>query len=1015
LSAADPDLPANLLAFAFEGAVPSGMAIDPATGQISWIPQEAQGPGDYSIAVRVTDSGTPPLSAAQSFTVRVNEANNSPILDAILPVAVDEGQTVTLIARAVDPDSPPATITYSLEGPAPAGAAIDPITGVLTWATSELHGPSTNLITVRATEKNSDALSDSRNFSIVVREINQAPVISPVEDMVVADGAIASIRLQVRDNDSPAQALAYELLGGAPAGASIDSQGVVRWEVPLDHAASTNSIAVRVTDDGPGALSASTTLRIVVRPEVRVAISEIMHSPQAPNGHYIELHNASGASAWDLSGWVLRGQDLSFTFPANSVLQAGGQMIVAQNRAAFAAAYGASIPVAGEWSGALRGDGDRLTLHQGDALIDIVTFGAAAPWPSASGGAALQLVDARQDNNRLANWQAAGGYAGPTNLIAHTSAWRFNQSGTDLGSGWRAPAYNDASWSSGAGLFYLEDAALPAPKTTLLTRGPSTFYFRTKFNLPVKPLGAQLRLSLILDDGAVVYLNGTEIHRVRMPDGAPAYGTFATTVVDNAVEEGPFVIPGDALVAGENVVAVEVHQVNAGSSDVVMGLALNLSGGQVANRTPGQPNSVRASLAPFAPVFLNEVLAVNANGSADSAGEREPWVELYNAGQAPVSLDGCFLSDSHLTLNRWGFPPGASIAPGEFKVIWLDNESGETIGSEWHANFRLGVPGTLVLARAQEGQHAILDYVSFGAAAADVSFGSMPDGQLNDRSAMSPTPGAANSALQANRPPVIQTLGSVTVNEGHLLQFPVQASDPDQGQILAYRLENAPAGASIDSSGVFRWTPTEAQGPSTNVIRAIVTDSGLPPLSATNEWVVRVSEVNAAPEIAAVPPQTASVGAALTVQFTATDPDLPVQTLSFALSGGASLGATIDAASGLFVWKPSAAHANSTNSFEVTVSDSGAPARQAAAVLQVVVGAAPNAEPPVASARISRGSCLLSWSAEPGRSYRVWAREQIGSGGWMQMGEVTATGPAAAFSDPSPLGARRFYRIEALP
>ena len=74
------------------------------------------------------------------------------------------------------------------------------------------------------------------------------------------------------------------------------------------------------------------------------------------------------------------------------------------------------------------------------------------------------------------------------------------------------------------------------------------------------------------------------------------------------------------------------------------------------------------------------------------------------------------------------------------------------------------------------------------------------------------------------------------------------ATDSDlPANVLSYRLEGAPEGATIDAQGVITWTPTEAQGPSTNLITVVVTDDGSPALSATNTFTVIVSEVNTAP------------------------------------------------------------------------------------------------------------------------------------------------------------------------
>ena len=162
-----------------------------------------------------------------------------------------------------------------------------------------------------------------------------------------------------------------------------------------------------------------------------------------------------------------------------------------------------------------------------------------------------------------------------TELIDIQARWSYEQSNTDLGAGWRAPGYNDSAWPDGRALLYVEGSALPAPKNTPLTLGASTYYFRTHFNLDADPASVtQLEINTVLDDGAVFYLNGQEVRRLGMGSGAFNHFTYANRTVGNAGFEGPFAIPTGALLAGDNVFAVEVHQTNSGSSDIVMGLDL---------------------------------------------------------------------------------------------------------------------------------------------------------------------------------------------------------------------------------------------------------------------------------------------------------------------------------------------------------------------------------------------------------------------------------------------------------
>ena len=67
-------------------------------------------------------------------------------------------------------------------------------------------------------------------------------------------------------------------------------------------------------------------------------------------------------------------------------------------------------------------------------------------------------------------------------LVPITGAWRYDDTGTDLGTAWRAPGYDDSAWPSGAGLLAFNAGVLPAPTGTALAADRTTYYFRTSFN-----------------------------------------------------------------------------------------------------------------------------------------------------------------------------------------------------------------------------------------------------------------------------------------------------------------------------------------------------------------------------------------------------------------------------------------------------------------------------------------------------------------------------------------------------
>ncbi|MGZ8811016.1 MAG: tandem-95 repeat protein, partial [Thermoanaerobaculia bacterium] len=175
-----------------------------------------------------------------------------------------------------------------------------------------------------------------------------------------------------------------------------------------------------------------------------------------------------------------------------------------------------------------------------------------------------------------------------------------------------------------------------------------------------------------------------------------------------------------------------------------------------------------------------------------------------------------------------------------------------------------------------------------------------------------------------NDPPVLSGVpSSATTPEETAYAFTAHGSDAD-GDALTFSLVGAPAGATIDpSTGQFTWTPTEAQGGTgaPYVFKVHVSDG----IANTDAGIsVSVTEVNRAPVIAAIGNKTVSLGSAITFTASATDPDIPVQTLTYSLAGAVPAGAAINGATGVFTWTPSGAQAGLTFSFGVVASDGAA-------------------------------------------------------------------------------------------
>jgi hypothetical protein len=163
-------------------------------------------------------------------------------------------------------------------------------------------------------------------------------------------------------------------------------------------------------------------------------------------------------------------------------------------------------------------------------------------------------------------------------LVATNSVWKYLDDGSNPGTAWRAANFNDSSWRSGPAELGYEDG----DEATLVRFGTDaankhiTTYFRRAFNVPATNGITSLLLSLLRDDGAVVYLNGSEVFRSNMPETNIDYQTLATTIVGSPEESYYYykTIAATNIKTGANIIAVEVHQSATNSSDLSFNLGL---------------------------------------------------------------------------------------------------------------------------------------------------------------------------------------------------------------------------------------------------------------------------------------------------------------------------------------------------------------------------------------------------------------------------------------------------------
>ncbi|MBE0536058.1 MAG: lamin tail domain-containing protein [Phycisphaerae bacterium] len=195
-------------------------------------------------------------------------------------------------------------------------------------------------------------------------------------------------------------------------------------------------------------------------------------------------------------------------------------------------------------------------------------------------------------------------------------------------------------------------AAIPVLGNTQVNQGPVTHYFRKTFVYDGNPQAwIALELNHLVDDGAAFYLNGAQIHRYNMPENSINYLTPALSDVAEPQMSGFTSIPVTNMMAGNNVLAVEVHQ-SAQNNDVLFAAIVNAT------------ESSGPSVEPIKVAF-NEITRAN---------HAVFWLELVNYGETLIDLTDCALVCAGSTAGEYTFPAG-SLNPGDYLVL-----DGATLG-----------------------------------------------------------------------------------------------------------------------------------------------------------------------------------------------------------------------------------------------------------------------------------------------------------------------------------------------
>ena len=244
------------------------------------------------------------------------------------------------------------------------------------------------------------------------------------------------------------------------------------------------------------------------------------------------------------------------------------------------------------------------------------------------------------------------------------------------------------------------------------------------------------------------------------------------------------------------------------------------------DRTPGLPGHVATpntleALEPrllFSAVpLITEFLAVNNDGLEDEDGSNSDWLELHNAGDMALNLNGWFLTDDASDLNKWALP-NVSLAAGDYMVVFASGEDRAVAGSELHPNFKLGSGGEYLALVESDGSTIAHEYTpAFPAQSGDVSYGLAFDNPSSPGYFNTPTPGQANGAAAVNE----------TVTFSHTANtfsgsFQLTLSGAGAGQTIYYTTDG-----SVPNSGSQVYNNSPITINSTTQVRALIREVGM--------------------------------------------------------------------------------------------------------------------------------------------------------------------------------------------
>jgi hypothetical protein len=857
------------------------------------------------------------------------QPNSAPQITTSAVTTAAVGRPYAYELKATDPEGD--SLTYTLSR-APAGMTIQPSTGSIAWTPSAAQAGSQD-VSVRVADP--AGLAATQAFSIVVQVVNTAPRITSTPATAAAVGARYSYPVQ--GSDPEGDALAYSLTE-APTGMSIDAaSGLVGW-TPTAAQLGSHRVTVRVQD--PGGLTASQAYTVTV---------SAGNGPPQITSTPVTTATAGAAYRYTVAATDPNADTLAFALtqaPAGMVIQAAtgvidwtptaGQIgshpvtVRAADPAGLAATQTFSVAVAAPNAApqitstpvttATVGAPYAYDVNATDSNGDTLTYSLT----QAPGGMTINA------GSGLIGWTPSSGQTGShavTVRVADPGGLAATQTFTIV-----VPVPNAAPQITSApvttapvGAAYQYDVDATDPNGDTLT-----------YSLTQAPSGMTIQAgSGLINWTPAAAQTGSHAVTARVADPGGLAATQSFTVV---VPNAPPVITSTAVTAA-GVGATYSYDVNATDLN---GDTLTYSLTQAPSGMTIQAASGLITWVPLSGQAGTHAVSVRA---ADPGGLAATQSFNVVAGggtridmATPATYSAVSGGTAAITLN-WGRIP---MAANYQQFMHLVNTAGQswsvddhpTTSSTWTTGAFTETRTVTVPASLPSGTYDI----RVGLAGGDpwlnlvLATGTGVTDPGTDRRYR-----VASITVVGNQAPSITSTAVTTAAVGAAYSYDVNATDPNAGDVLTYSLTQAPSGMTINATnGLIAWTPSAAQGGNQAVTVRVADPQGL---AATQSFTINVAPAAGSPVITSTPVTTATAGVAYSYDVNATDPT--GETITYSLTQAPS-GMSINAASGLIAWTPSAAQVGS-HSVTVRAADPGGLASTQSYAINVV--AAPTTGP----------------------------------------------------------------------